>query len=1076
MIHRGRQEPRSVSGRPHTSLRKALLRVLLALACMLAMIGGVTLGALSAYDEAYSAARHRQDSLELITEIHHDVELLSRLVSSYVATGNPRFLIYYYDILAIREGTKPSPPAASRTYWEQVISGMRAYEPPTGGVGVALAERGSRLGFDADEQALLLRVFKVSDEMKEVEQIAFAATQGLYDPVKHEMVSETEPQREYAARLLHETRYLKHRADLAIAVDELSRQVDLRTRNALVAAGDMLRTWIVAALLLLVGALLVLFFGYGYLKRRVLAPLTAMHRTAIALSEKMYSERVGDVDGVAEVHALASTMDSMAAAIEADLAQREVVQRALRQARARAEVAAEAKSIFLANMSHEIRTPMNAIIGMAYLALKSGLPPRQHDYVAKIHLAARSLLGILNDILDYSKIEAGKVALETVRFDLEAVVQNALFMVQEKAEAKGLELVVDFRPSPALQSLVGDPLRLGQVLINLLSNAVKFTERGHVLLKVAELSGDGSTTRVSFCIEDTGIGMTPEQVGRLFKEFSQADGSTTRKYGGTGLGLAISKRLVAAMGGDLTVNSAFGTGSAFGFTLQMPVVADPLAENGGDLPALPCRRALVVDDYAVARDSMVGLLQAMGCPEVVALASGAEAVACLGAAGGATPFDLLLLDWSLPDMSGGEMIDALLAGGGGLPPTSIVLSAGDAALLRPEALQPGITEIVQKPLLPGVLRRLCGQRPVASLAKSGDRLLGDTRSRDLEGMRILLVEDNEINQQVASELLRDWGAQVDIAGDGQQALDLLAAHHPEYYAVVLMDIEMPVMDGREATRRLREQVCFRDLPIIAMTAHVVGYGGQESLAQGVNAYVAKPFEPEFLLDQLMLFGRRPTSTPPAGAVDAGTEEAEQWASTLRASKEIDAGLLLRRFAGRMPFLRRALRRFADDCRQWCDTFAARVAQSDSGAARRQVHTLRGLAGTFAMSRLQVALGGLESALDASGGSGAAGELAVVRSLLADLLAELDALPGGEFTDAPPEEHHPLDEVLERLRGHLREGDGEAEEFWQQNKERFAALYSPRQMGAIDYAIGQWNFDEALDALDCNGKGEVVKRE
>ncbi|MCG2576560.1 response regulator [Dechloromonas sp. XY25] len=1053
-----------------------MLRVLLALACMLGMIGGVTLGALSAYNEAYSAARHRQDSLELITEIRHDVELLSRLVSSYVATANPRFLIYYYDILAIREGTKPPPAAASATYWEQVISGMRTYVPPSEGLGVALAERGSRLGFDADEQVLLLRVFKVSDEMKEVEQIAFAATQGLYDPVKHEMVSEAEPEREFAAKLLHETRYLKHRADLAIAVDELSRQVDQRTKNALVAAGDMLRTWIVAALLLLVGALLVLFFGYGYLKRRVLAPLTAMHRTAIALSEKMYSERVGDVDGVAEVHALASTMDSMAAAIEVDLEQREVVQRALRQARARAEVAAEAKSIFLANMSHEIRTPMNAIIGMAYLALKSGLPPRQHDYVAKIHLAARSLLGILNDILDYSKIEAGKVALETLRFDLEAVVQNALFVVQEKAEAKGLELVLDFRPSPALQFLVGDPLRLGQVLMNLLSNAVKFTERGHVLLRVAEVSGDGTTATVSFCIEDTGIGMTPEQVSRLFKEFSQADGSTTRKYGGTGLGLAISKRLVAAMSGELNVKSAFEKGSTFSFTVQMPVVADPLAENGDDLPALPCRRALVVDDYAVARDSMVGLLRSMGCPEVVGVASGGEALACLTAAGQAVPCDLLVLDWNLLDMTGGEVIDALLAQGGELPATTIVVSASDAALLRQEAIQPGIAEIVQKPLLPGVLRRICGQRQLPQLGKSSERLRGDTHTRDLEGMRILLVEDNDINQQVASELLRDWGAQVDIAADGRQALDMLAAHPPEHYAVVLMDIEMPVMDGREATRRLREQACFSDLPIIAMTAHVVGYGMQESLAQGVNAYVAKPFEPDFLLDQLMQFGRRSPAAIPTTADAAPAEGEDEFATALLASREVDAGLLLRRFVGRMPFLRRALRRFAEDCRQWCDIFEARVVQGDGEAARRQVHTLKGLAGTFAMTRLHAALVGLESALDAVGGGGQAGGVATVRAILADLLPELDALPGDVSADALPERYEPLDEVLERLCQQLRQGDGEAEELWRQNKERFAALYSPRQMGAIDYAIGQWNFDEALDALTRNGQGGGAHRE
>jgi signal transduction histidine kinase len=456
------------------SLRKALLTVLLALGSMLGMITVATFVALSAYNDAHVAATHRQESLELTVEVRREVDLLSRLVSSYVTTANPRFLIYYYDILAIREGSKPALKGVSSTYWEEVVSGMRTYVPPPPGPGVALSERGSRLGFDALEQSLLQRVFKISEQMKEVEQIAFAATQGLYDPVKREMVSEAEPHREFASHLLHEARYLKLRADLAIAVAELSAQVDRRTKESLVKAGEKLQHWILLSLLLLVGAMFVLVFGYHYLKRHLLAPLTAMHRTAIALAEKSYSQRVGDVQGVEEVHALAATIDSMASAIEADLEQRELVQRALRQARARAEVAAETKAIFLANMSHEIRTPMNAIIGMAHLALKSGLPPRQHDYVGKIHAAARSLLGILNDILDFSKIEAGKVTLESVRFDLEEVIQNALFMVQEKAENKGLELILDFRPVPSMRYLVGDPLRLGQVLINLLSNAVKF--------------------------------------------------------------------------------------------------------------------------------------------------------------------------------------------------------------------------------------------------------------------------------------------------------------------------------------------------------------------------------------------------------------------------------------------------------------------------------------------------------------------------------------------------------------------------------------------------------------------------
>ena len=1056
------------------SLRKALLTVLLALAGMLGMITAATFIALSAYDDAHEAATHRQESLELMVEVRREVDLLSRLVSSYVATANPRFLIYYYDILAIREGSKPALQGVSSTYWEEVVSGMRTYVPPPPGQGTALPERVSRLGFDAVEQGLLQRVFSISEQMKEIEQVAFAATQGLYDPVKGEMVSEAEPQHEFANQLLHESRYLQLRADLAIAVAELSAQVDRRTRESLVAAGNKLQRWIVVALLLLLGAALVLFSGYLYLRRHLLAPLSAMHRTAIALAEKSYGRRVGDVLGVEEVHALAATIDTMAAAIETDLKEREQVQQALRQARARAEVAAETKAIFLANMSHEIRTPMNAIIGMAYLALKSGLPPRQQDYVSKIHAAVRSLLGILNDILDYSKIEAGKVVLEAVRFDLEAVIQNALFMVQGKAEHRGLELLLDYRPAPALRHLVGDPLRLGQVLINLLSNAVKFTEHGHVRLRIVAVQNNDSSATVSCHVEDTGIGMTPEQVGRLFTEFSQADGSTTRKYGGTGLGLAISKRLVSAMKGDLLVDSRVGQGSVFYFSVRMPLAAGDTLPTPAPGEPLAGRRALVVDDYAPARQSMIDLLSAMGCASVVGLADGSEMLAQFAAGRASSPpeHDLLILDWSLPDMTGGELISRLLAAGHVLPAATIIVSAGDPALLRQENIPPGVADVVPKPLFPELLRKL-GQ----GAAKAGDKpaellpLVLPGRAPALDGMRILLVEDNAINQQVACELLHSWGAQVDVAVDGRQAINQLAAQVPNHYAVVLMDIEMPVMDGHEATRCLRADGRYADLPIIAMTAHVVGHGVAGELEPGFTAFVAKPFEPDLLLDLLLRLGktdRHSFAIPMPAAVRAGNDE---FFAALAAVGEIDSDILLRRFAGRPAFVQRALRRFADDNRDWFARLRELLDQGNLEVARRQVHTLKGLAGTFAMPGLHAALVVLEAAL--VDGRPAEAELVGVGERLSALLLALDALrragDGGAVEDEDAEA--PLGETLDRLREYLRQGDGEAEELWRQSKLRLAKLVGPWRAGAIGHAIEQWNFAEALDLLDRATKNE-----
>lgn len=1042
------------------NLRKALLNVLLALAGMLSVIGGVTVGALSAYTEATATAQNRQASLGLMNEVHHEVELLSRLVSSYVATANPRFLLYYYDILAMREGSKLAPEFFTSTYWEQVIGGLRPYVAPQTGQGISLAERMGKLGFEADEKDILGQVLQLAERMKEVEQVAFAATQGLYDPVRSEFVSEADPQPEFAQKLLHQAAYLKLRADMAIAVDDLAQQVEKRTNRDMEIVGDRLRTWIVAALLLLICAGIALMAGFYYLKRHLLVPLTALHRTAAALAEKSYGQRVGPLRGVEEVQVLAGTLDSMAAAIEADIAQREAVQQSLRQAQAKAQSAAEAKTIFLANMSHEIRTPMNAIIGMAYLALKSGLPPRQHDYVSKINAAARSLLGILNDILDFTKVEAGKIVLESVHFDLELVIQNAFLMVQEKAEGKELELVLDYPVARSFRHLRGDPLRLGQILINLLSNAVKFTEGGHVRLSVAETTRDDQSVTLSFAIEDSGIGMDPEQVGQLFQEFSQADGSITRKYGGTGLGLAISRRLVEAMGGEIVVHSRPGAGSVFRFAIPLSLETN----DWNDLPemrVLAGRRALVVDDFEIARESMAQMLMAMGCRSVVRSQSGADAVARLvAAAETGAAFDLLILDWLLPDMSGAGVIEALQAKRLALPKNTIVVSMTDPNLLRQEASHAGISEIVQKPLFPEALRALVRTENKQQSVLSGERT-PTPQAGCLRGMPILLVEDNELNQLVAEELLGSWGALVDMAENGQVALDKLAKCKTGEYALVLMDIEMPVMDGREAVRQLRADSRFADLPIIAMTAHVTGHATQSRLIEGVSGHIAKPFEPEDLLAMIQPYWHPSPPSSSAAQTSASLNAEEQ--ALIGAIGEIpgiDQALLLRRFAGRLSFLAGALHRFLGDYRNWLAGLQRMLAQGDIEAAQRTVHTLKGLSGSFAMLPLQSALSGLETSLQA-GKLEPKDRLYEVEAQLQPLLSALETLPAVLPGHGGHEGLAGVEKILDRLVDYLREGDGEVEEIWRQNRSSFARIIPVRQLALMDHAIGQWNFDEAL---------------
>lgn len=703
---------------------------------------------------------------------------------------------------------------------------------------------------------------------------------------------------------------------------------------------------------------------------------------------------------------------------------------------------------------------MNAILGMAYLALKSGLPPRQHDYVAKIHTAARSLLGILNDVLDFSKIEAGKVALEAVPFDLELVVQNALFMVQQRAEGKHIELIVDFQPTPNLHHLVGDPLRLGQVLINLLSNAVKFTETGHVRLVIAERKSDALTSTFICRVEDTGIGMTREQIGRLFQEFSQADGSTTRRYGGSGLGLAISKRLLAAMGSEIRVESEVDRGTVFHFAMQLPLESSREA-HADALPLIDCERALVVDDYPPARESMATMLQAMGCVAVDQSQGGLDGLAKLTRASGeGRPYDLLVLDWLMPDMSGGELIEALHSRGIALPVRTLVVSVADASLLRQEVEHSGVTDVIQKPLLPNVLRRIFGTGSVHEQVARTELLVPHPGC--LQGMSILLVEDNELNQQVAGEILRGWGASVDIAANGKIALDILMAQGAGHYALVLMDLEMPVLDGREATRRLREEECFHDLPVIAMTAHVAGQGMKDGLAMGVNGYIAKPFEPEELLAMVQPYWRDVLgqALPPADSADGD----RALIAAIAAIPQIDSAVLLRRFDGRLPFLARTLAHFAAECRGWSERLDATLVRGDLEGAQRQVHSLKGLAGTFAMGRLQVALYDLENVIK-GGVVEPFGEIAEVDTQLQAVLAGLDRLPTVGEESAQVVDERPIEVVLALLREQLRGGDGEAEEVWRTNKGRMVGVFSPRQVAAIDLAIGQWDFDLALHILD-----------